>query len=359
MLMLRSKRFPGIDPRSWEHPADRAALAALRALPGFDTLLKRILGLTNERAFRLLFMANAVRVTASQYPRIKTMIDRVVDIFDWPYTPEVFITQSPFLNAGTYGAEKPFIVLNSSILRSLDDDELCTVVAHEMGHVMSGHALYKTMLYMLVNLSLNLIPGASVAAIPVILALREWDRKSELSADRAGLLAVQREEPSYRVLMKLAGGDDPSQLNLNDFFDQAAEYENSPDIVDSVHKLLNMLGETHPFAVIRLRALKTWAVSGQYDALMSGNYRRRDGATDNLEQEFRHAWDAYQDEFSRSGDPLSQAARSIGDFVGNAGDTINTMLGGLFGDHGRPGHNDHNDHNDRGDSNRGDKTDRQ
>lgn len=333
MLMLRSKKLVGIDPRTWEHPADRAALAALRAIPGFDELLKKVLGLTSERAIRLLFLANSVKVSPTQYPRIKTMLDRVVDIFDWPSTPELFITQSPFLNAGTYGAEQPFIVLNSSMLRSLDDDELCAVIAHEMGHVMSGHALYKTMLYLLVNISLNLIPGAELLAIPIILALREWDRKSELSADRAELLAVQHEEPSYRVLMKMAGGDDLSQLNLNDFFDQAAEYENRKELIDSLHKLMNLLDKTHPFAVIRLRELKTWAISGQFQEILAGHYRRRDeaGAKHDVGKEFKQAWNAYQDDFGRSQDPLSKMAKGLGDFMNKAGENLNSAFGDIFG----------------------------
>ncbi|HAW85389.1 MAG: hypothetical protein A2087_06960 [Spirochaetes bacterium GWD1_61_31] len=337
MLMLRSKKLLAIDPRSWEHPADRAAMGALRAIPGFDELLKKILGLTSERAIRLLFIANSVRVSPTQYPRIKRIIDQVVEIFDWPKTPDVFVTQSPFLNAGTYGADDPFIVLNSSIIRTLDDDELCAVIAHEMGHIMSGHALYKTMLYLLVNLSLSLIPGADILAVPIILALREWDRKSELSADRAELLAVQHEDPSYRVLMKMAGGDDLTQLNLNDFFDQAAEYENRKDLIDSLHKLMNMLDKTHPFAVIRLRELKTWAISGQYQAILSGNYQRRGDAGQDFGEEVKGAWDAYQDEFGRSQDPLSKAAKGIGDFVNQAGDNINKAFSKMFGqDNDRP-----------------------
>ena len=42
-----------ISSRAWEHPADRGALVALRKLKGFDTLLKAMSGLFNERAVRL------------------------------------------------------------------------------------------------------------------------------------------------------------------------------------------------------------------------------------------------------------------------------------------------------------------
>lgn len=331
MLMLRARRLESIDPRSWEHPADRAALAALRAIPGFDRILGAVLGLTSERAFRLLFVANAVKVTPTQFPRIKSMITRIAEVFDWPTVPDVFVTQSPFLNAGTYGVKDPFIVVNSSTLKSLDDDELCAVLAHEMGHVMSGHALYKTLLYLLVNVSLALIPGAEVAVLPIVLALREWDRKSELSADRAGLLAIQNEEPAYRLLMKMAGGDDVSQLNLNDFFEQAAEYDGQKTLLDSFHKLMNLLGASHPFAVIRLRELKTWAVDGHYQTIMSGMYLRRDHPDPKLEDELRSAWESYREEFGASDDILSTAARTAGDILAGAADAVGSTLKDLFG----------------------------
>ncbi len=336
MLMLRSKKLVGIDPRSWEHPADRAALAALRQLPGFDEIARKIMSLTSERSLRLLFIANAVKVSPTQFPRIKTMIDKVTDIFDWPQTPDVFVSQSPFLNAGTYGADAPFIVLNSSALKSLDDDELCSVIAHEMGHIMSGHVLYKTLLYFLLNISLSFIPGADIAVIPIVLALKEWDRKSELTADRAGLLAVQNEEANYRLLMKMAGGDDVSQLNLNDFFNQAAEYEAKNDLVDSVHKLMNLLGETHPFAVIRLKELKTWAAGGHYSTILSGSYLRKGVNSANSGDEFKTAWDSYQNDFGASEDPLAKAAKGVGDFLSQAGNTINATLGDIFGNNKRP-----------------------
>ena len=54
--------LPNISPLAWEHPADRAALNALRALPGFDEAVKRILGFFGERGVRYFFLANAVRV---------------------------------------------------------------------------------------------------------------------------------------------------------------------------------------------------------------------------------------------------------------------------------------------------------
>ena len=38
------------------------------------------------------------------------MHTEVTTTFDWPEVPELYVTQTPFLNAGAVGFEEPFIV---------------------------------------------------------------------------------------------------------------------------------------------------------------------------------------------------------------------------------------------------------
>ena len=121
--------------------------------------------------------------------------------------PELYVSQTPFFNAGAYGIDQPFIVLHSAALELLDDDELRVLLSHELGHVMSGHALYRTIAAILALISLGALPMlASLAVLPVRLAFLEWSRKSELSADRAGLLGAQDVVAAQRLDMKMAGG---------------------------------------------------------------------------------------------------------------------------------------------------------
>src|SRR5207248_2476207 len=215
-----------IAPVSWEHPADRGALQSLRSVPGFDEVVKKIYGFIGERGVRLIFQADAVRVGPTQFPRLNQLYTEVLTSMDWPERPELFVSQTPFANAGAFGMEKPFIVINSGTLKLLDDDELRNVLGHELGHVMSGHALYHTILVLILNVSLGALPFlAGIALLPIQLALLEWFRKSELSSDRAGLLACQDPTASLRVNLKFAGGGDMSQMDLNAFLAQAREYE--------------------------------------------------------------------------------------------------------------------------------------
>src|SRR2546425_1152490 len=207
-----------IAPVSWEHPADRAALQALRALPGFDEVVRKIVGFFGERGIRLLFQANAVRAGPTQFPVLHTLLTEVSTTMDWPEPPELYVSQTPLVNAGAVGMDRPFIVLNSGAVKLLDHDELRVLIAHEVGHVMSGHALYQTVLILLLELGFQNLPFlAGLALLPIKLALLEWSRKSELSADRAGLLASQDPRAAMWVFLKLAGGGAPAEMDLDAF----------------------------------------------------------------------------------------------------------------------------------------------
>ena len=158
----------------------------------------------------------------------------------------------------------------------------------------------------------------------IIWGLEEWFRKSELSCDRAGLLAGQDIDASRRVLMKLAGGAQLSELNPDAFREQAHEYDTVPDLRDSILKLLQLQGQTHPFAVVRFAELDHWATHGEYDRILGGDYPRRDsdgGAS--VGEEVRNAARAYQDSWNRSQDPLIGIFRGVAEGAASA-------AGGLF-----------------------------
>ena len=265
-----------IAPVSWEHPADRAALQALRSVPGFDEVVKKIVGFFGERGFRLLFQANAVRVGPTQFPRLNALYTDVLTSMDWQVRPELFVSQTPFVNAGAYGMDRPFIVINSGAMNLLDDDEMRTLLGHELGHVMSGHALYHTILILIVFVGLNFLPFlTSIVLAPIQFALLEWARKSELSSDRAGLLAAQDPRASMRMFLKMAGGGDMKEMDLDAFLQQAKEYEESGGAVDRIFKILNTLPQSHPFNTLRAAELERWISAGAYEKVLGGEYTRR------------------------------------------------------------------------------------
>jgi len=265
-----------IAPVSWEHPADRAALQTLRSVPGFDEVVKKIVGFFGERGFRLFFQADAVRVGPTQFPRLNALYTDVLTSLDWQVRPELFVSQTPFVNAGAYGMDRPFIVINSGALKLLDDDEMRNLLGHELGHVMSGHALYNTILFLIIYVSLNFLPFlTSLVLAPIQYALLEWSRKSELSSDRAGLLAAQDPNASMRMFLKMAGGGDMKEMDLDTFLEQAREYEETGGAIDRIFKILNTLPQSHPFNTLRAAELQRWIKSGEYEKVLGGAYTRR------------------------------------------------------------------------------------
>ena len=195
---------------------------------------------------------------------------------DWPDRPELFVSQTPFVNAGAFGVERPFIVINSGTLKLLDDEEMRTLLGHELGHIMSGHALYHTILVIIVFVSANMLPFlAGLFLAPIRFALMEWFRKSELSSDRAGLIASQDPNASMRMFLKMAGGGDMKEMDLNTFLAQAKEYEESGGAVDRIFKILNTLDQSHPFNTLRAAELQRWIEAGVYDSILRGEYTRR------------------------------------------------------------------------------------
>ena len=146
-------RLPGISSRAYEHPADRSALVALRKLTGFDLILKNLAGLFNDRSLRLMFLASSVRTSPEQFPNLHhAMLDGCY-ILDLPKVPELFIWQNPAVNAMTLGTDKPFIVITTGMVDLFDEEEIRFIIGHELGHVLSGHSVYRTMLFHLMNLA--------------------------------------------------------------------------------------------------------------------------------------------------------------------------------------------------------------
>lgn len=302
-----------IAPRTWEHPADKAALAALRKLPIFDEVLRKLFGFFGEKPIRLAFQANAVKVSEKQFPRIYKIYKEALHTLDVEIEYDLYVSQTPIVNAGAYGMDDPFIILNSGTLLLLDDEELRFIIGHELGHILSDHVLYRTMTVLLLQLAGMGFPIVGLAARAVLVGLLEWGRKAELSCDRAGLLTVQDPEVVMRTMLKMAGGHDIDQMNLDEFILQAEEYRDTGDIADQVFKILNLMGTTHPFWVLRLSEVRGWIESGAYDRTLRGDYSRRADADPAYQDDLREAAQAYSEGARDLLDQMAGAARRMGE----------------------------------------------
>lgn len=324
-------RFPGISPRAYEHPADRGALATLRAVPGISAVLKTVAGMWSERAERLYALASAIRVGPQQYPQLAALRDDCATTIDLPAVPDLFVTRSPDANAYTIGIERPFIVVTTGLVEALDTEGLRTVIGHECGHVLSEHAVLRTVLFRLIQLqaTVNWVPVGALGLRAVIAALKEWFRKAELTCDRAGLLCGQDAPAALRAALYLAGGSG-DEVDIPTFLQQAKEYEEVDDIRDSILKLLTVESMTHPFAVVRAAQLQRWAASQEYRTILAGDYLRRaqDAPGSTMVDDIAAAAKSYRDSFAASTDPLAKVLNDVGTAVADGVGKVWSTFGG-------------------------------
>lgn len=331
------RTFPDLHPRAFQHPLDRSALAALENVRGLDWVVRKFLSSLGERSVRLLFLASAVRVGPRQFPRLEALLAEACETLDAPEVPELYVAGRPVANAFAVGVDRPFVVVTSSIVDWMDDDEIRCVLGHEVGHILCGHALYTTVLDLLLRLwHLFLgIPGGVVALTALRMALLEWSRKAELTADRAGLLVAQDVEVGTRVDMKLAGGPRHEEMDVEEFLRQAQEFEAHGDLVDGALKLALLADRTHPLPVLRVAELHRWAGSVEYREILGGSYPRRSevGASDRRwADEGASAAGSYRRTLAESTDPLLTTLRDLGAGAFATGSDLLDLLRGQGGD---------------------------
>jgi Zn-dependent protease with chaperone function len=327
-VLPEDQRLKDISPKAYEHPADRAATAALQSIPMLDVVVRKLIEYGYERALRQMFLAGSVKLGSEQLPEVWAAHRAAFARLDMTEIPDLYLTQYPITNAAAIGAERPMLMVNSRTVELLDEEELRTVLGHEAGHVLSDHVLYRTALIILLAVGTRGLPlMAGLPLLAVKLALLEWFRAAELSCDRAATLVNRDPLVSSRTLMVIAGGSASRKLNLDAFLKQAAEYEEWEPGFDKLSRLRIELGQTHALPVRRVSELMKWVRSGDYERIMRGEYIRR-GDPINARAEAGEAVDFYADRFRQifkeagagvasAGDKVAGAAEKVGDWLKN------------------------------------------
>jgi Zn-dependent protease with chaperone function len=268
-------RLHGLRPQSYEHPSDRKTLDALQSQTGIESLIRKFNEFGVDRLLRIQLMGSYLRATADSFPALYRAVHESCEILDVPKRPAVYM-QPGGLNAFTAGVEQPIIVFNSGLIDSMTEAELRFVVGHELGHVKSGHVLYYQVAMLLPVLA-EVFGSAtfgigSLLSFPLEVALIRWQRMSELTADRAGLLACQDINAATTAMIKLAGLPAKffDQVNTEDFLAQAREFEAfDSDKLDWMAKILSGIGQSHPWTVMRASELLRWVDSTRYEKLLA------------------------------------------------------------------------------------------
>lgn len=278
--------YTGISSEAFRHPLDSQAEQTLRGVPGFDLVASNFVKYFYERPQNIYLLGNCIQAGVRQYSTVYGIFRECVRDLDLSPEPIVYVTQNPLANSYALGREQPYIVVNSEILELMDEAEIRTVLAHELGHIKCDHTILIQMAMwamgaasLLGELTLGL---GNLISSGLIYAFYEWRRKAELSADRAALLVIDDLEPITKTMMKLAGGSKKyaHEISLKEFKKQAENYQDlDKDSFNQVYKFFISNGGngtflSHPFPVERLHYLQQWATSSEYQQIKQGNYQR-------------------------------------------------------------------------------------
>jgi Zn-dependent protease with chaperone function len=273
-----------ISSQSFEHELDRKALEALKKTIGFDRLMRALTSITLDKIAGVSQKHNSVKVGPKQVPNLWRLYVDVCDTLDME-PPPLYVQNSPVTNAFTTGVEEPLIVVTSGLLKGFTDDEIQSVLGHELGHFMAGHVLYRTVATtlsaLLVGLGQITFGLGELLKLGIIPSLFYWYRCAELTSDRAGLLAVQNPRIVLTMEMKLAAGDAgrfSEQLDLDAFLAQARECAIDDDRWSNLYRALLEVDRTHPWPVVRAREIERWVKAGDYERILGGEYVRRAAA---------------------------------------------------------------------------------
>jgi Zn-dependent protease with chaperone function len=318
-LPVEGYRLTDISAKAYEHPADRAATAALASVPMLDQVVRKLIEFGYERALRQAYLGASVRLGPDQLPDVWRVYEQVLATLDMPEVYDLYVTQEPVANALTFGSEKPVIVINSGLVNLLDEEGLRTVLAHEVAHILSDHVLYRTGLQILLNLTMGRLPLlAGLPLMAVRMALLEWSRAAELSCDRAAVLVTRDPLVVCRTMMSLTAGMGPDRLNLDAYLVQAGEYREGGKGFDRLQRLWMELGVTHALPVKRVHEVMEWVHSGDYDRIAGGEYPRRGDPVDVREQA-DEAVNFYRDRFASTfrdaGENLANASDALADWL--------------------------------------------
>lgn len=286
--------YPGISSEAFRHPLDRQAEEALRSVPGFDMIASQFVEFVYERPQFVYLMGNSIQVGPRQYASIYHIFRECVQDLDIFPEPSLFVSQNPQVNSYALGKNHPYIVLNTGLLDLVNEEELRSVIAHELGHIKCGHPILTQMAMWAMNLASMIgevtFGIGNIVSSGLIFAFYEWRRKAELSADRAALLVTDDINCVMNTMMKISGVSTKyaHECSLQEFIRQSDNYQElDQDNLNQVYKFLLYNGGqgvmlSHPFPVERLRYLRDWANSEEYRQIRLGNYKKAvsEGAVD-------------------------------------------------------------------------------
>lgn len=264
-------------PSDFIHPEDAAALRQLESIPGFTAIFKKFMSLGYETLMYGENMASSIRLSETQLPEIYHHLPPICKKLGIA-EPEFYLKMDPNPNAWTFGDTRIYITVTSGLVEMMTSEELDAIIAHECGHILCRHVLYN-------NLARSIIKNTSsflgALSTPLVIALLYWNRKSELSADRAGAI-ITSPDVVASAMARFSGGPRSitSKVNMAEWAKQADEYDKiyNDGTWNRLLQIYNTIGLDHPFCAVRVREILKWGATEQY-LVIKGNVEKLSNAS--------------------------------------------------------------------------------
>ena len=242
----------------YAHPTDSQIINFLD-MPGVKSVFGSAIDMMTDLNFSTI-ISSGVAVNANSFPEINGLVNHCVSVLGIK-KPYVVISGDVNMNAFTVGSdEEPYIVLGSALVKAMEQPKLKFIVGHECGHIAMGHVLYHT----LVSSASSFVDMVPVLG-PVLhktssFMLTAWSRRSEITADRAGLLCCGDIDEACRALAQLQTGFISAEnIDMNNYVKNSKRYRRKGTL-----KRVGEFFMTHPPLPKRIEALKLFAESEPY-----------------------------------------------------------------------------------------------
>lgn len=252
----------GLKMEDFAHPDDIKAIKVMSKVPGVDKLITFIEDKVNQLEFTMDMLGNCLQLSEDIAPRPYKILRHVCQILDYDTIPLIFSHRSYSIDITIGGVNNPMMLVSDFILNNYDDSLLYFVFGRVVARFKCGYVKYDTAC----DLLLKGTAPIELISEPLRIALASWMRKSELTADRGGLLACQNMKTAGRYFMNKAGM--PVSLNKDV---RIPDYLNASTINNYLiqsGKVVKTLTKDRGWANDRLRELNNWYVSGSmYDII--------------------------------------------------------------------------------------------
>jgi Zn-dependent protease with chaperone function len=245
----------------YAYASDYTLRQKIRAIPGAYPFFKAVTSSFVPMQKQINNM-KSIKVGPNQFPKLYNMLRECAETLGIGIPTMFVINSIGVLNASTYCYEDadPLIIMHSSMVERLTDQEMKAVIGHECGHIHNNHGIYNTSVEIIKAASASFIPGVgqimALLAQPIANALNAWSRAAEVTSDRAGIICCGEIESTESVDAKLAsggimGGD---AINIDELIKQYDMLRSSPV------RLQEWLF-SHPVSVRRIMASREFAKS--------------------------------------------------------------------------------------------------